>query len=77
MLMCNLEVDIGALCGASAAGILTDVWSRLSEMQGDGLVEIDGSRVRVTPGGRPYVRNVAACFDTYHRDAPSRHSRAV
>jgi oxygen-independent coproporphyrinogen-3 oxidase len=77
MLMCSLEVDIAAVCGASAAGILTGAWSRLSEMQDDGLVEIDGGRVRMTPEGRPYVRNVAACFDAYHQGAPSRHSRAV
>ena len=77
MLMCNLEVDVGAVCGASDTGIMTGAWSRLSELHDDGLVEIDGSRVRMTADGRPYVRNVAACFDTFHRDVPSRHSRAI
>jgi oxygen-independent coproporphyrinogen-3 oxidase len=77
MLMCNLEVDIGTVCGASAADFMACVWPRLSEFHDEGLVDIDGTRVRMTPDGRPYVRNVAACFDSYHQDAPARHSRAV
>lgn len=48
----------------------------------DGLVQDDGRTLRVTDRGRPFVRNVAACFDertrTRRAGGPQRlHSRAV
>jgi oxygen-independent coproporphyrinogen-3 oxidase len=39
----------------------------LSDLIGDGMVEIDASELRVTPEGKPFIRNVAAFFDTYLR----------
>jgi oxygen-independent coproporphyrinogen-3 oxidase len=76
-LMCNLQVDVAAVAGAMAAGVMAKVRPRLSDLVEDGLAEIDGSLVSVTDDGRPYVRNIAACFDSYHRDQATRHSRAV
>jgi oxygen-independent coproporphyrinogen-3 oxidase len=76
-LMCDLEVDVSAVCGAFAAAVMAGASAGLSELSADGLVDVEGSRVRVTADGRPYVRNAAACFDAYHRDAADRHSRAV
>ncbi len=72
-LMCNLEVDLGSF----GQGMLSDALSLLTPLRDDDLVEIDGSTVRVTPAGRPYVRNVAACFDAGHQASPARHSVAV
>jgi oxygen-independent coproporphyrinogen-3 oxidase len=46
-------------------------------MAEDGLVELDGTRIRVTEAGRPFVRVVAAAFDVYLRQDGQRHSRAV
>ena len=43
----------------------------------DGLVEVSGHRVRVTETGRPFVRQVAAVFDTYLQGDPAQHARAV
>ncbi|MEX0760295.1 MAG: coproporphyrinogen III oxidase, partial [Tistlia sp.] len=43
----------------------------------DGLVELDGGRLRVTECGRPLVRSVAAVFDRYLAPGEGRHSRAV
>ncbi len=38
---------------------------RLDEMQSDGLVELYGDAIEVTPQGRPLVRAVSALFDRY------------
>lgn len=39
--------------------------SALDEMDGDGLLERDASRIRCTPMGRLFVRNAAMVFDSY------------
>jgi oxygen-independent coproporphyrinogen-3 oxidase len=46
-------------------------------MARDGLVDWDGYRLAVKPAGRPFVRNVAAAFDTWLRPGAGRHSAAV
>ena len=39
------------------------ILARLEEMQKDGLIESDGSRVRILPSGRPFLRNLCLVFD--------------
>jgi coproporphyrinogen III oxidase-like Fe-S oxidoreductase len=39
----------------------------LADLIGDGIVEIEASELRVTAEGKPFIRNVAAFFDTYLR----------
>ncbi len=46
-------------------------------MASDGLVRWDGMRVALTRAGRPFVRAVAAAFDTYLVAGAARHSAAV
>ncbi|MBB5373560.1 oxygen-independent coproporphyrinogen III oxidase [Acidocella aromatica] len=81
-IMCDLELDIPALAktmGSDPAPLLEDAVP-LSGFAADGLVEWDGKRVRVTERGRPFVRNVAALFDVYLKQANAatpRHSAAV
>lgn len=36
---------------------------RLSKMERDRLVSINGNSVRILPGGYPFIRNIAQCFD--------------
>lgn len=36
---------------------------RLSEMEKDGLIELENKHLRVTETGRPFVRNIAMAFD--------------
>jgi oxygen-independent coproporphyrinogen-3 oxidase len=64
-LMCALAVDFGAICRrfGFAADHLDGALPRLSELASDGLVEVDGRRVRVPEDARLLVRTVAACFD--------------
>jgi oxygen-independent coproporphyrinogen-3 oxidase len=58
-----------------------DAAPALQDMARDGLIDWQGDRLDVTPLGRPFVRGVAAAFDTYLRagsqSAPARHSAAV
>ncbi len=49
----------------------------LEEMAADGLVAIDGRRVRVTEAGRPFLRTACAAFDCYLEAAATRHAQAV
>jgi oxygen-independent coproporphyrinogen III oxidase len=41
---------------------------RLHDMAVDGLLEIDGSGIRVLPAGRLLIRNICMIFDTYLTD---------
>ncbi len=80
-IMCELEVDLLAQAGAFGADpapLLADAQA-LAGFQADGLVTWDGTRIEVTEAGRPFVRNVAALFDSYLKqqtEAP-RHAVAV
>lgn len=78
-LMCFLDVDLGAIChdfGADPRLFAGEI-AALDEMVADGLVEIDGWRVRVTEAGRPFLRTACAAFDPYLEPAATRHAQAV
>ena len=55
--------------------------ARLPEMIDDGLVADDRDRIRVTPLGRIFIRNVAMLFDSYldskSPDAPKIFSKTL
>jgi oxygen-independent coproporphyrinogen-3 oxidase len=74
-LMCDLAVDLDAVAGG--ANNFTDEVAALHELADEGLVRIDGSRIAVTPAGRPFVRLIAAAFDAYLAAGHKRHSVAV
>jgi oxygen-independent coproporphyrinogen-3 oxidase len=78
-LMCRNEVDLGEVAsrhGADPASLM-DAAPALHEMARDGLVDWNGMLVAVTAAGRPFVRAVAAAFDTYLAAGAARHSAAV
>ncbi len=80
-IMCELEVDLAAqagVFGADPAPLLADAQA-LAGFQADGLVTWDGTRIEVTEAGRPFVRNVAALFDSYLKQQTEmpRHAVAV
>lgn len=74
-LMCHGEVDLAAVARAHRAELagLLEAAPKLAALAEDDLIVWDGTRVRVTEAGLPFVRNVAATFDT--RLAAGRHSR--
>ena len=78
-LMCDLAVDLGAVCGKWRASPddFAGEFAALRPMEDDGLVRITGRRIRVTEEGRPLVRAVCAVFDRYLETQGQRHSQAV
>jgi oxygen-independent coproporphyrinogen-3 oxidase len=50
---------------------------RLAAMARDGVVDWDGDTLAIRPKARPFVRTVAAVFDTYLKVDQARHARAV
>ncbi len=78
-LMCNLRVDLddtAARHGVNSRD-LRAASDALDDMAQDGIVGWDGRIVEVPPAARPFVRNVAAAFDTYYTKGAQRHARAV
>ncbi|MGD9659400.1 MAG: oxygen-independent coproporphyrinogen III oxidase, partial [Methylocystis sp.] len=78
-LMCDFEVDYGA--AATRHGYATDAFdgaqASLEALAEDGVLNLQGRRVVVTQRGKPFVRLVAAAFDSYLQTSPARHSSAV
>lgn len=78
-LMCDLSVDLDAVAaehGRSGAEFAFEL-AALADMVNDGVVVLEGRRIRITDAGRPLVRAVAAKFDRYLKLGEQRHSKAV
>jgi len=58
-LMCKHQTELTDYSPAS----LEIVTGRLSELQSDGLVEINENVIEITEQGKPFVRNIAMCLD--------------
>ncbi len=78
-LMCDLAVDLDAVCAAfdCAPEVFSDELAALAPMRADRLVRLKGSRIVVTPKGRPFLRAVCAVFDRYLKSEETRHVQAV
>lgn len=78
-LMCDFRVDLAVLRSRHSAppDFFSPEISALAPLAADGLVEMDGEQIQVTPAGQPLVRVVAALFDSYMTDDSERHARAV
>jgi oxygen-independent coproporphyrinogen-3 oxidase len=66
-LMCDFKLDFGQLARrhALAERDFSADLARLQPLIADGLVEVSGNCVIITPRGRPLARAVAAAFDAY------------
>lgn len=78
-IMCDFGVDLGAVCARHGAGAETVIQSapRLRELVSDGVVELEGTSLRVADNSRFLVRSVAAAFDAHLDQSRRLHSRAV
>jgi oxygen-independent coproporphyrinogen-3 oxidase len=78
-LMCRLEVDLAEIADQHQLDVrpLLAAAPRLQTMQADGLLDWQGTRVRMTPAGRPFVRAAAAAFDARLAAGAGRHSAAI
>jgi oxygen-independent coproporphyrinogen-3 oxidase len=78
-LMCDFEVDIGAIClrhGAQPESLLSGN-ERLDALVEDGVVEVVDGTVRMRGEHRFLVRAAAAAFDAYLNQSGRRHSQAA
>ena len=78
-LMCSLQADLAAI-GAEhkwAGQRFGPERLRLQDMAAHGIVELNDGHILITEAGRPFVRAVAAVFDTYIQSGAGTHSRAV
>lgn len=77
-LLCRFALSRDDVKGYGAAGFALFEEARALALVGtDGLVEMAGDVFTVTPLGRPFVRTIAARFDTYLATGAARHSVAV
>ncbi len=57
--------------------MLAGAWDRLSPYVEAALCEVGHGTLSIRPGGLPYARSIAACFDDYRQHSPRRFSSAV
>ncbi|WP_024518977.1 oxygen-independent coproporphyrinogen III oxidase [Bradyrhizobium sp. Tv2a-2] len=78
-IMCDFGVDIDAVCARHGKGADAMLRSapRLEQLVSDGVVELEGSSLKVADKSRFLVRSVAAAFDAHLDQSQRLHSRAV
>jgi oxygen-independent coproporphyrinogen-3 oxidase len=64
-LMSDMGVDLAAICRRHdlAPGGFEPELDAMKELEADGLVSMDGLRIRVREEARPFLRSVCAVFD--------------
>ncbi|HWA44904.1 MAG TPA: oxygen-independent coproporphyrinogen III oxidase [Hypericibacter adhaerens] len=78
-LMCDFEVDVAAICarhGAAPAELMRSA-NRLEALAADGIVQVEGSVVRLADDSHFLARTVASAFDAHLGARPGGFSRAV
>lgn len=68
--LCDLDVTLDDATRAACE-------PKLAPLIRAGLARLQGNRLTITARGRPYVRNVAACFDPGFTPKPGVHSLAI
>jgi oxygen-independent coproporphyrinogen III oxidase len=78
-LMCDLHVDVGAVCEAQgySADALDACIESARQLEADGLCAVQGRKLTVPQNARRLVRVAAACFDERLPQTQARHSKAV
>ena len=75
-LMCNFSVDLDAIVDDAPAYFAHEL-EDLHALAKDQLVELDGTRVKVLPLGRLFIRNVAMVFDAWLAHARAAQEKRV
>lgn len=78
-LMCDFSIDLSDLkhrFGRASLSVTTQA-QHFAASDRDGVVRLDADIFAVTEAGKPFVRNIAAIFDTYLGNGRGRHSVAV
>ncbi|HED40278.1 MAG TPA: oxygen-independent coproporphyrinogen III oxidase [Chromatiales bacterium] len=69
-LICQFELDMGAIAqqfNIDFSEYFAPEMEEIRQIESDGLLTIDGDRIRVLPAGRLLIRNVCMVFDKYLR----------
>jgi oxygen-independent coproporphyrinogen-3 oxidase len=78
-LMCDFKVDLGLV--AARYGLAPDHFNkelaRLSILEKDGVVHVDGKQVTIDKQCWPLARSIAAIFDAYLEPEVLRHAAAI
>ncbi len=74
---CGPLLALGASVAASPAEAVAAEMLGVAFEDSDGLVDFDGDCFAMTEKGRPFVRSIAAAFDSYLGAGKARHSLAV
>jgi oxygen-independent coproporphyrinogen-3 oxidase len=77
--MCDLEVDVDAICDEMGAprGSLADALETARFLQSAGLCQLDRTTIRVPTEARLFLRTVAQSLDGRYKPATRRHAKAV
>lgn len=75
-LMCDLTVDLAHVTPHATALFAREL-EQLAAFSEDGLVVVDATKLIIPGAMRPFVRKIAAVFDTYLRRSAMRHSHAI
>ncbi|MFT8676129.1 oxygen-independent coproporphyrinogen III oxidase [Acetobacter sp.] len=77
-IMCDMGVDLDGVVPPAGMELpdFTAELHALAPFVQDGLVVLEGRRIRVTDLGRPFLRNVAAVFDTHRAGLMAQAERA-
>lgn len=73
-IMCGQDVPLDSI---GPKGWWRDALPALQELMEDGLVALEGGLLRICDPGRPFLRVIAAAFDSYLNAPNARHSVAV
>lgn len=78
-LMCDLAVDLAAVCARHRRPIsdLAEARASLRPFVADGLLEVDGAKLRAIGDGRLVIRSICAVFDAYFQPDAQRHAKAI
>ncbi len=78
-LMCDFKVDYGAIATdlLGNASAFDGAEEELSQLVREGVATREGRSVSLTDAGRPFMRLVAAAFDSYLAARAAKHSVAV
>lgn len=81
-IMCNDVIDLAALgsrFGIDSGDYFASEFARLAPLAGDGLIDLQATRIAITETGRLLRRNVAMVFDAYLPRATTAplYSRAI
>jgi len=69
-LLCRSEAELSPC-------LLAEVRDRLAPFTAAGLASVNGTTLRITPGGLPYARVIASLFDSYRQATQRSFSSAI